>query len=515
MNMIWKYLTIILAIIFLSKYMVSQTNNNIPYEGNQTPEYINGVIIDIETGNPLPYANIFVKTKNIGVVSNEKGQFSINKEFVDETDTLRFQYIGYITKNICIKNIDSNNYVGLQEKIINLSELLIFGSPPNPKEIVKKVLENKDVNYPEITSRKMAFLRDRYDMNIDKIDLNYKKSSIPDIDDDMVELIEEKIPKYSTSYTDFLGNIYFTHIQNDSSMIKIEPIKTVSLKEDDIDEIDRLESIFIQMFENTKEDEYWKIKTGILSTKVDLEDNSVNDTIADSISDNYRKLKYFNYRLSYYLKFSSFENTKQWEFLHKTSKYRYELVGGTSVNQEDVYIIDFTPKDDGMYIGRLYISTNTYALIRADYEYAPEQLGRDIQLFGIGYTETQFSGSIYFEKIDSTYFLKYFSNRKGSVASIERSFSLLKKRERFLFDKKVNEIKIGMDLFVNNEESVELLILDNELIGQESYSAFEQDEFMEIIYVDQFDDKLWKSYSIIEPTKQMKNYKKQEESFGN
>ena len=72
-----------------------------------------------------------------------------------------------------------------------------------------------------------------------------------------------------------------------------------------------------------------------------------------------------------------------------------------------------------------------------------------------------------------------------------------------------------MDLFVNNEESVELLILDNELIGQESYSAFEQDEFMEIIYVDQFDDKLWKSYSIIEPTKQMKNYKKQEESFGN
>jgi hypothetical protein len=139
--------------------MVSQTNNNIPYEGNQTPEYINGVIIDIETGNPLPYANIFVKTKNIGVVSNEKGQFSINKEFVDETDTLRFQYIGYITKNICIKNIDSNNYVGLQEKIINLSELLIFGSPPNPKEIVKKVLENKDVNYPEITSKKMAFFK--------------------------------------------------------------------------------------------------------------------------------------------------------------------------------------------------------------------------------------------------------------------------------------------------------------------------------------------------------------------
>ena len=33
-------------------------------------------------------------------------------------------------------------------------------------------------------------------------------------------------------------------------------------------------------------------------------------------------------------------------------------------------------------------------------------------------------------------------------------------------------------------------------------------ENTEIIYVDQFDDELWKGYSIIEPTKQMKEYKK-------
>ena len=46
----------------------------------------------------------------------------------------------------------------------------------------------------------------------------------------------------------------------------------------------------------------------------------------------------------------------------------------------------------------MYISTETYALIRADYDYAPDKTGRDIHLLGIGYTENQFSGSIFFEK---------------------------------------------------------------------------------------------------------------------
>ncbi len=39
------------------------------------------------------------------------------------------------------------------------------------------------------------------------------------------------------------------------------------------------------------------------------------------------------------------------------------------------------------------------------------------------------------------------------------------------------------------------------------------EEKMEIIYVDQFDDKLWSGYSIIEPTKQMREYRKQKVDY--
>jgi hypothetical protein len=220
---------------------------------------------------------------------------------------------------------------------------------------------------------------------------------------------------------------------------------------------------------------------------------------------------HYSRRLKNKFKYNLLDNKDDWEFLHSTGKYKYSIIGGTRVNGEDVYIIDFTPKSGGEFVGRMYISMDTYALIRADYEYAPEKTGTDFQLFGVGYTENQFSGSIYFEKVDSTYKLKYFSKKAGSFATFDRNIALLKKKEKFLFDKKLKEIKIGVEMALNSEQSVEVLILDEEDITHQQFIDFEQEKYMEVIYVEQFDNNLWKGFSIIEPTKQMREYKKRVE----
>ena len=94
--------------------------------------------------------------------------------------------------------------------------------------------------------------------------------------------------------------------------------------------------------------------------------------------------------------------------------------------------------------------------------------------------------------------------------TVDRNIALLKKKERFLFDKKLSEIKIGLELAINVEDSFEYLVLDDMKIPHEQFAGFEQKKRMEVIYVDQFDDKLWQGFSIIEPTKQMREYKKQE-----
>lgn len=470
---------------------------------------LRGMVLDADNQEALPYANIYVLQKQLGVISNEKGAFSISSFGLEKSDTLRFQYIGYKTKKICIGDLDSPAVIYLEEDIINLSETLIFGNTPNPLKIVKQILARKDSNYRKTTSKKQVFIRQRDQMQLEEFRLKYKKSDIPDLDRNLLKLVEEKIPKETTSYTDFLGYLYTTKNPDDSVKAKIDPIRTVSLKEKEVDDMEQIETLFEQLFSNTGEDEYWKIRSGIFSQKMDMEEGK--DTVKkDTTRRNTRKTHNYALIVQSRLKYSLFDDKEEWEFLHHTGRYTYTLTGGTRVNGEEVYIIDFSPRNSGKYEGRMYVSRATYALIRADYKYAPEKTGQDIHLLGVGYTESQFSGSIYFEKKDDNYVLKYFSNRQGIRASIERNLSLVKKRKRWLFDAKLNEFAMRLNLGMNFEESIEYLVLEEAALSHEQYAAFKEANLMKVIYVDQFDDSLWSGYPIIEPTKHMKEYKKQQ-----
>ena len=466
---------------------------------------LQGLVLDKITGEPLPYTNIYVLHKNKGTISNENGRFLMDLSGLEKDDTLRFQYIGYKTRNLTIGRLDTMSAVYLEEEIFNLNETVVFGSAPDPVTIVKNVIKYKDSNYREKTSIWKTFIRERYDNDITNIQFDYKKSSIEGLDRETVTMLERKIPRHTTSYTDFLGNIYLPGNKDDT--LKIDPIRTVELKEKNMADLKEIEALFKNVLSETGEDEYWKVKSGIFGSKLDLqEEDTVPDN--DTLNDNRRKLIYFSRRTGNNLSYRLLSNKDDWEFLYKTGRYKYTLAGGTRVNGEDVYIIDFEPDKSGMYEGRLYIAVSTYALIRADYEYAPEKTGTSIHLLGVGYTENDFHGSIYFEKRNGNYVLKYFSKKAGSDASFDRNLALLKKRKRWLFDKKIKEVKIGINISVRSVSSDEVLILGREEITQQQFKDFRQKEYMNIIYVDQFDDNLWKGYSIIEPTKQMREYKK-------
>ena len=473
---------------------------------NITNNELKGQVLDADNNTPLSYTNIYVLHKHRGTVSNEQGHFILDVAGLEKNDTLRFQYVGYKTRNLTIGQLDTMPVVYMKEEIINLNEAVIFATAPDPEDIVKNVIRHKDSNYRMTTRIAETFIRERYTNDIDEINFDYKKSSFDDLNRETIAMAEKTIPKHTTSYTDFLGNIFLPENKDDT--IKIDPIRTVALKEKDIAELKQLEEIFRNALANTGEDEYWKIKSGIFGQKIDLTEE---DTIPknDTVNQNERKLAYFTRRTSYSLKYSWLENKNDWEFLYNTGRYKYTLAGGARVNGEDVYIIDFKPDGRGRYLGRLFISVTTYALIRADYEYAPEKTGTDIHLLGVGYTENEFNGSIYFEKKDDHYELKYFSRKTGSVASFDRNLALLKKRKRWLFDKTLKEIKIGVNITVTSESLVEVLVLDEKEITPEQFAAFKPEEYMDIIYVDQFNDDLWKGYSIIEPTKRMREYKKQ------
>ncbi len=473
-----------------------------------------GRVIDEKTGQPLAYANIYFKKHHSGVISNENGFFSLELEGVTATDTVCIQYIGYKPFKVPVSRIAEFPIIPMEEYIINLSETLIFGTAPDAAFIVKQVLINKDSNYRRVTALQQTFIRQRDINDFDQMELRYRKSDIEGLDEKLLDTLEQKIPKHTTSYTDFLGHVYLTANPDDSVKLKVDPERMVSLKEQDMDELEQYGKLFEDLLSNTGDKEYWKVRSGVFGDRVDVDNDSTEtESGIDTTTDNSWSTSGYAGSIRYMRAYSNLNDKSAWDFLYHTGSYRYTLAGGTRVNGEDVYIIDFEPRRNGLYTGRVFISTTTYALIRADYAYAPGKVGRDIQLLGIGYTETGFSGSIFFEKSGDNYVLKYFSRRSTEHFSLDRSIVLVKKKKRWLFDKTLNEFKTNLLIGASMENSTEYLALDSKALTEDQFKAFQQPDRIEIIYVDQFDDRLWSGYPIIEPTEQMKEYKKQGDIF--
>ncbi|MFT5878105.1 MAG: hypothetical protein ACI8SA_001970, partial [Dokdonia sp.] len=330
-----------------------------------TKTHLKGVLLDAETHDPLPYANIVIQRINRGSITNESGQFSIDTTGLIETDSVSFLYIGYKTTNVAIDEIFETGKVLLEEDIQNLNKVFVFGTPPNAKDIVKKIIENREKNYTKETNVNHIFYRSRSVSDIGSYKLKYKKSSISVLDEKMIQELERKTPKHSTSYTDFLGDIYYSKKKEDSSHYKLAPLKTVALKEKDVADLDQINEVFKEVFQNTEEEEYWKLKTGIFSFKMDVDMGDDSTSTGEKRPKGSRTVKSSLSSIKNALYYSSLKNEGDWDFLYATGKYHYTLVGGTNVGKEDVYIIDFIPRGGGEFLGRMYVSVDSYALIRA------------------------------------------------------------------------------------------------------------------------------------------------------
>ena len=490
-----KIILILLSIFYLITSTAAQTDTSF-----STNSILSGTILN-ENNIPLPYVNIISLNTGKGTISNENGNFSIDINSLNDTNTIRFQCIGYKTQDQIIINLKSNYIILLSEYIYNLDEILILSTSQDPENIVKNILKNKELNYNSITKKEQIFVRERSTSKILKLKLDYNKNNISEITPEMLQLVEKNSPKDNQSYSDILTNVYIKE-----SELKFNPIKIVELKKENNEELKNIGETFKKLLENTKKNEYWRIKTGILGKKIP----SLNNDSLEGDASNTKSINTYKNKIKNYLGFATFKDKEQWEFLYKTKKYNFEIIGGTTMNSENVYVIDFSPKEKGLFQGRLYISIETFALIRADYKYAPNKLGKEISMLGLGFSQTNFSGSIYFEKDMNKYNLKYFSFQNNNKFSLNRKITWQKKKKRLLINKKLKEIKIGVDLVVAQKEVIELLVINQLKISEIEFNNFIEKKHVNVTYVNQFDKNLWKNHTIIEPTQEMREYKKLE-----
>jgi len=94
------------------------------------PKKISGIIRDAETGEPIPFAIIYLKDQMVGTHSDFDGRFTFPQE-LSEGDTLEFQFLGYFKTRVVIGEADFIE-VELQAEGHLIGEVVVDG-PYQPK----------------------------------------------------------------------------------------------------------------------------------------------------------------------------------------------------------------------------------------------------------------------------------------------------------------------------------------------------------------------------------------------
>lgn len=121
--------------------------------------YITGIVCDAETQEPLPFATIAVKNKVKGTVTNAEGEFGLSINHESITDTLVASYLGYIKREIPVKQAIGNNYnIGMVREFISIPEIIIRTQVP--QEIINKSVNAIPKNYGNKPALLTGFYRE-------------------------------------------------------------------------------------------------------------------------------------------------------------------------------------------------------------------------------------------------------------------------------------------------------------------------------------------------------------------
>ena len=118
-----KYTTTLLF-VFLSFVIYAQENN------------ISGEIKNSQNGLNLEYVNIGIANRNVGTVSNAKGNFTLKlNEKVSLNDTIVFSHIGFEPKKVLVSQLkSSHNIVAMIPSENILKEVVVSFKKPKSKQ---------------------------------------------------------------------------------------------------------------------------------------------------------------------------------------------------------------------------------------------------------------------------------------------------------------------------------------------------------------------------------------------
>jgi hypothetical protein len=378
-----------------------------------------------------------------------------------------------------------------------LRGITIVANPLKPEEVIRRAVAARQANYPVVAQKREVFHRSNKASYIHDFELSLNKSDIPGFDKSLIREMVDSLPRYSRSYED---NLYVLHsMPADSGKVKYkaEGIKNVILREDNGGGLENIRKIITGLFVHKADDQnFWKYKTGPFSFKESHVKISAGEPANDST---YLKKLY-----SFY--FLNGDGGWDWDFIQKPNQYRYQNKGIIGIGGEDAYAIGFTGKGRGNYQGMIYISNETFAILRIEYSMKEGKKGDGIDLLGVHYREEKDDGLVLYERDQLGYFLKYSMKNTALTYGIDRPFEIVRKEKRRILNKKINEADLRLNLRGMQDDCYETLVVYREGTTAARFNGVVE-KGVKPDRITSYSDSIWKGYSIIEPTRQMKEYR--------
>lgn len=475
---------------------------------------ISGRVLDAETLSPLPFTNIIVEGKKSGTVSNVEGFFVLDRVGIEEDDQIIFSYMGFESIVMGIDELINNPIVILKPAIISLQSVSVFSENLSAEEIIRRVKKNYDLNYPNPSQHRKMFLH-TYENTpwLKSNQLKVKQSDFVGLDIRTIEEIFKELPSNFTEYQDAIVEYY-----NHEKASKLVPVEGISMEEGSMKALSQFMeeklSDFLADIQKTgqNEDIYYKFRSGVFATKADYQTG--NDTTLEAFK--YDSAHYYvhsgqiRYRIRFLLKnYASLEG-ENWEFIDKPGKYVYSLEETTVYNDELVYKISFVPEKAGLFEGVLYVSTTSYAILQMEYAYAEGKQNEVINLLGVSHAMKYKKGRVIFEKGQDGYYVKYINANQRESATVDRSFSVMKKEKRFLMDKELNSIQMDARMSFDMDTYWELLVIDRNEIDEKLFEDVKQPKFMKFKREYVYSPDIWKNGTVIAPVAELKEFKRAE-----
>ena len=470
---------------------------------------ISGKIVAIDSRKPIPYATIQY-AENKGVISNAEGMFSIHA--TTAIDSLVITSLGYET--VYLKDFGKEMEILLKPQTTELSEVYLSDEELSGDEIMKRVVANIENNYDVGFAKHSFFYRQSNNQKIG-LDLDVKKSSIEEIDQELMDDITSNIPKEVGSYVEVAGDLYGNYDQQKLNIEKAANLYNTSANENLEKLAGELENI---LRENIKEDSFLKIRTGLLGVKIDSEELSEGLKASDSqrtldpVEKERRALKRReSFQVNTQESVSALFDKMFWkddleiDFFNRSRRYNFTLEGFTSLEGHAVYVIDIAPKRRADFKGKIYVNVEDYGVHRLEFENV-NNLSK-FKLFGISKTVDLNSGKMFFSRSgEGKYTPVYLEHQTGATMGVDRPLKIIERNRVVPGRNKQNQLKMNVDMGVRDITTYQFYVFQSEPFDKKNYDVFEPSKDFKLENFEAYNSEYWQGTTIIEPNRAIREY---------